>query len=280
MQISEHVHGLKIPFTVPVGPGAAIDRFVYVYLVVGDRITVIDSGVAGGEPAILAYVESIGRSQEDIATLLLTHSHPDHVGGALPLIDACGCPVWAHAAEADWIEDTEKQFHERPVPGFASLVAGPVNVSRTLNDGETVNLGDGVRARVLHTPGHSRGSISLLVEPDNALITGDAIPQAGAMPIYEDVEASVASLTKLLAVEDVSVLLSAWDAPRFGDQAKKSIHEGLGYIEAIDRAVKECLPNAGNGDPMALCKAVVEKLGLPPFAVNPLAARSFLAHVG
>ncbi|MBX7256520.1 MAG: MBL fold metallo-hydrolase [Candidatus Hydrogenedentes bacterium] len=279
MQISEHIHGLKIPFSIPVGEGAAIERSVYVYLVVGETITVVDSGVAGSEEAILAYVKSLGRSRRDVSTLLLTHSHPDHVGGALPLVEACGCEVWAHAGEADWIEDTDKQYRERPVPGFKGLVAGPVKVSRALADGETLDLGAGIGAHVLHTPGHSRGSISLFIEPDNALISGDAIPQAGAMPIYEDVSGSIASLQKLLAVESASMLLSAWDAPRFGGDVTKSIQEGLGYIEAIDRAVQECLTHVNGDDPMGLCKAVVAVLGLPAFSVNPLVARSVLAHI-
>ena len=278
MKITDHIHCLKIPFAISVAPGQTVERFVYVYLIVADTITVIDSGVAGCESTIVAYAESLGWKREEIATLLLTHSHPDHVGGALPLVRACDCAVWAHASEVDWIEDTDKQFRERPVPGFASLVAGPVNVSRTLSGGETLVFGAGISARVLHTPGHSRGSISLLVAPDRALITGDAIPQPGAMPIYEDVDASVASLQELMATEGVSVLLSAWDAPRFGDDARAAIHAGLEYIESIDRAVRECLPHVDTNDPMALCKAAVAKLGLPSFAANPLVARSFMAH--
>ncbi len=279
MQITGHIHCLKIPFAIPVAPGQTVERFVYVYLVVSDTITVIDSGVAGCESTIFAYVESLGRKREEIAALLLTHSHPDHVGGALPLVRACDCAVWAHASEVDWIEDTGKQFRERPVPGFASLVAGSVKVSRTLSGGETVDFGAGIRARVLHTPGHSRGSISLPVEPGRALITGDAIPQPGAMPIYEDVDASIASLHELLAEDDVSVLLSAWDAPRFGDDARNAIQAGIDYIETIDGAVQECLPHVDANDPMALCRAVVAKLGLPPFAANPLVARTIMAHV-
>lgn len=279
MQITDHIHCLRIPFRIPVGPGTTVERFVYVYLIVTDRISVIDSGVAGSEEAILAYVESLGRRRDEIATLLLTHSHPDHVGGALPLVSACSCEVWAHAAELDWIEDTAKQFRERPVPGFSDLVAGPVRITRIINDGEALDLGAGVRARVLHTPGHSRGSIALYVEPDGALIAGDALQQSGAMPIYEDMDASIASLQKLLAVENALVLLSAWGAPCFGDDARRSIQEGLDYIDAIDRAVKACSPSVNEGDPMALCKAVVEKLGLPAFAANPLVARTFAAHV-
>jgi len=52
MQVTRHIHALKIPFKIPVSPEKLIDRFVYAYLVFGDRITLIDSGVSGAESII------------------------------------------------------------------------------------------------------------------------------------------------------------------------------------------------------------------------------------
>ena len=82
MQITEHIHALKIPFKVPVSQKVSLDRFAYVYLVFGDKIHLIDSGVAGAAKAILAYIKEHGKEPEDIASLILTHSHPDHIGAA------------------------------------------------------------------------------------------------------------------------------------------------------------------------------------------------------
>jgi len=47
MQITPAIHALRLPFKVPIAPGIALDRFVYSYLICGETITLIDTGVAG-----------------------------------------------------------------------------------------------------------------------------------------------------------------------------------------------------------------------------------------
>ncbi|HEY9827804.1 MAG TPA: MBL fold metallo-hydrolase, partial [Stenomitos sp.] len=102
MQITDHIHALKIPFTVPT-PAGPVERFVFVYLVFGEQTTLIDSGVAGSETLILSYLERLGRG-ERIDRLILTHSHPDHIGAARAIQAITGCRVVAGAAERAWIE--------------------------------------------------------------------------------------------------------------------------------------------------------------------------------
>ena len=119
MKLTEHIHALKIPFQIPLGPGKTLDRFVYVYLVQGAEICLIDSGVKGSEEIIFNYLKDIGRKPEEISLLLLTHAHPDHIGSARTIKQATGCTVAAHPDAQAWIEDTELQFRERPVPGCA-----------------------------------------------------------------------------------------------------------------------------------------------------------------
>lgn len=279
MQITTHVHALKLPFTIPLAPGKSLERYVYVYLIIGDRIVLIDSGVAGCEATICSYLERLGRRPSDIAALVLTHAHPDHMGAARPVVEACQCEVLVHALERDWAEDPAKQKRERPVPGFDHLVAGPVAVDRVLTDGDGLDFGNEIRLRVIHTPGHSRGSISLLSERDGVLFSGDAIPQRGELPIYDDVPASVNSLVKLLQVPGVETLLSAWDDPRWHADAEQAMRNGLDYLRVIHRAVCEAAQQGDTQDPMALCNTVMDSLGLPRAAANPLVARSFLAHL-
>jgi glyoxylase-like metal-dependent hydrolase (beta-lactamase superfamily II) len=279
MQITEHIHALKLPFQIPAGPGITIERFVNVYLVYSDSgIHLIDSGVAGCENNIYAYIRSTGHTPEEIATLILTHSHPDHIGAARAVKDAAGCAVWAHPAERDWIEDTEKQVRERPVPGFTALVGGPVAVDRLLEDGETLEL-SGVAVDVLHAPGHSRGSISLLVREDGALITGDAIPVPGDIPIYEDVAATVRTVRRLRETPGMEVLLSSWDIPRRGGDADLFMGESLSWLERIHRAVSDTAEGGTVADSPEFVRGVLAKLGLPVQAANPLVARTFAAHL-
>jgi len=278
MQCTPHIHALKIPFKVPVNPGQTIDRFVYCFLIYGESVCVVDSGVAGTEKAIFDYLARSGRSPKEIDILVLTHSHPDHIGSAAAIKEATGCTVLAHKAEAGWIEDISLQERERPVPGFSALVWEPVSVDHPIEDGNVIKLGNGLEVIVLHTPGHSRGSISLYVPADKALICGDAVPLVGGMPIYEDPKASADSVRRLRGISGIEVLLSSWDDPRYGAEAYRMMDEGSLYLSRIDEAVKAAAAE-GVMEPVAICRRVVAELGLPPFAVNALVARSLMASL-
>ncbi len=277
MRVTEHVHALKITFSLDLGAGASVERSVYVYLIYGRRIYLIDTGVATSADAVFSYIRKTGRKPEEIALSVLTHSHPDHIGGAAEIQKATGCSIAAHGAEKPWIEDVELQCRERPVPGFHAVVAGPVKVSRALEDGDVLRLEDGLRLEVFHTPGHSKGSVSLLLREDMALFSGDAIPVTGDAPIYDDAIESVRSVKKLQGITGLRWLLSAWDDPRRGDDIYRSMDESLRYLQRVHEAV---LGASGTVvDPMALCRHVLRGLGLPEKAANPLAVRSVEANL-
>ena len=165
-----------MPFQITGPDGRRIDRFVYAYLIYGDEICLIDSGVAHCQRIIIDYLQATGRSPRDITRLILTHSHPDHIGSAAAIKGMTGCTVYAHALERAWIEDINLQAKERPVPGFFALVGGSVTVDKTLQEGDVLHLEGDLTLQVLHTPGHSPGSISLLLVEDGALMTSDAVP--------------------------------------------------------------------------------------------------------
>ncbi len=202
--------------------------------------------------------------------------------------DQSDCRVYAHSAEKEWIEDVRIQYEARPVPGFDALVGGSVDVDTILEDGDLIELEDSVRFRVFHTDGHSSGSVSLFEPASGALFCGDAIPQPGNMPIYEDVDASVLSIRKLMDVGKVKILFSSWDAPKEGAAIGKAFEDGLGYLQTIHEAVVEPARELRGPDPanpaipiapMELCAKTVNKLGLPPFAANLIVDRSIMAHV-
>ena len=283
MQIAEGIHSIEIPFKIPVGPGETVGRTVYVFLVLGERLTLIDSGVSGSETRILDYVRTIGRDPKEISALILSHSHPDHIGAARAIREATGCTVMAHEGEKDWIEDTAKQSRERPVPGFGSLVQGPVEVDRFLEDGDALSFGKGVAARVIHTPGHSRGSISLLFGSEGeAIFSGDAVLLPGDLPMYEDISDSVGSLRKLAKLGNIELMFSSWETAIQGhERIKRRMEESVCYLQRIHETVLEVDGEMGKQNLMELCRQVAEKLNLPPFAANPIAARAFassLAH--
>lgn len=201
MEVPPCLQPLKVPFEIPVGPDRRMPRFAYCFLLYGpESIWLVDTGVAGAERLVLEAIRQAGRQSEELDLTVLTHSHPDHIGAARAIHEATGCQVAAHAAERAWIEDTELQEQERPVPGFPLLVGGPVEVDRLLAEGDRLTLGPDLDLQVLHTPGHSRGSLSLWLAGNRTLISADAIPVPDDLPIYEDAAECVRSINRLQAL--------------------------------------------------------------------------------
>jgi len=98
--------------------------------------------------------------------VLLTHGHVDHVAAACALQREWRVPVLAHAA--DW------HFVAQPHPYFAQLVGGmePCTPDEALQDGQEIRAGE-IVLRVMHTPGHSEGSVCLFW--GDAVFTGDTL---------------------------------------------------------------------------------------------------------
>ena len=99
MQIVFSVQALRHSFPIPVAPGIAIDRFVNSYIVFGETITLVDTGVAGSEDRIFDEIRAAGRDPAEIVLIVLTHSHPDHIGAARAIREKTRCSVAAHPAE-------------------------------------------------------------------------------------------------------------------------------------------------------------------------------------
>lgn len=113
---------------------------------------VIDPGY---EPdTILDEAKKLGK---EIAAVFLTHGHFDHVGGVRELAAETGCPVYLNEAELS-------------MP--PQMTAGPLYYTNTYDEGDFVEAA-GLSFKVLHTPGHTPGSICLLCE--NAMFSGDTL---------------------------------------------------------------------------------------------------------
>ncbi len=279
MKITETVHALKHPFRLALGEGQYADRSVYSYLLTGDTICLIDTGVSSTRLLLQAYLKEIGRSPGEISLVLLTHAHPDHIGGCLAIRKVSSASFCAHPADKPWIENVERQYRERPIPNFFELVGGSVPVNRELREGDTVSWDKGKTIRILETPGHSPGSISFLYEEKGILFTGDAVPAMGTLPIYVDPRISIESIQKLEKVTGVKYLLSSWHEPLPGNQARATMQEGIRYIEKIDGIVthlnRTMLPET-SGEELAL--RAMERLGIKANRVLPMVRTTFESH--
>ena len=100
----------------------------------------------------------------------------------------------------------------------------------------------------------------------------------GELPIYENFDDTISSIKKLQQIKDVKVLLSSWDEPVFDSEIQKKMEKSIDYLITIHKAIRD-VENAESCSPMDLCKTVVEKLGLPAAAINPLVAKSFQSNI-
>lgn len=166
--------------TLQVVPGVhAIDAVgAKVLLFEEERLTLVDAGGPGSAGRVLGYVVALGRQPTDVERIILTHAHVDHIGSLAELVAATGAEVWGHESEADWVAGAV----EPPRLVTNSLVdtvlrpvvrTRPVPVARRLRDGDCLPLMGG--ARVVHVPGHTRGSIALHLPRHRALVVGDAL---------------------------------------------------------------------------------------------------------
>ena len=154
--------------------------FVSAYILYrAGEAAVIDTGVSGSEGAIQAGLDEIGLGWDSVGHVIVTHKHPDHQGS----LEA----VLALAADAPW---------------YAG--AGDMAAITASSSGRTVGDGDNVfDLKIIETPGHTPGHLSVLDPAGAVLVTGDALNGAdggiiGANPQFsEDMELANASIGKL-----------------------------------------------------------------------------------
>lgn len=117
----------------------------------------IDTGTEAGAETVLANVARLGFDPQDIAVLLSSHEHFDHVGGAALIQQRTGAKLYASALAAA-VLTSGRASEDDPQAGMHDPMA-PARVSRTLAPGETVEVGP-LRLTMIATPGHTPGAVS------------------------------------------------------------------------------------------------------------------------
>ena len=131
---------------------------------VGGSLVVIDPAGDGDDSERL--IEAI--DEREVAAVVLTHAHFDHLGSAAAVLDATGAPLLVHSADAGRLTSAAPEGTGGALFGF-DQVAPPAD--RVLEDGDRVVAGN-LNLKVILTPGHTRGSISLLAEDISSTVPG------------------------------------------------------------------------------------------------------------
>jgi glyoxylase-like metal-dependent hydrolase (beta-lactamase superfamily II) len=222
-------------------------RGVNVFLIeAGDDLVLIDAGLRGSPPRITEAIYSLGRLPQDVTAIIVTHAHPDHVGGLAEMKRRTSAQVWMHPADAELVARGAygRPFGAGPsragnalrramnlMPGSKGL---PVPTDHEIADGDELPF-DGLRA--LHTPGHTAGHVALLLPRDGGvLFVGDAATNrlhVGLAPLSEDLEGSRRSLERLAALDfEIACFSHGRPLRRGAGQAFRELVAGLSTTTA------------------------------------------------
>jgi len=275
MKITNSIHRIKIVFNITPN----IERSVYMYIIEGKKLYLIDTGVDGTEKIIADYINTIGRKTQDIEAVLLTHSHPDHIGGVCEIKNMSNCEVYACHAESEWISNINKQYEDRPIPNFYKLLNKSVKIDKYLKDGDLLELEENITIKVINTKGHSEESLSFYYIQEKALFTGDAIPIIGDIPIYISAKQSIETLEKLINIKNIDHYLSAWDEEKDHISGLKAINDAIDHLKNIDTSVKNIILKYPNKNREEIFNIVCKELGMEQFSINPLFKKSIFSNI-
>jgi glyoxylase-like metal-dependent hydrolase (beta-lactamase superfamily II) len=165
-----------------------------VVLLLDEDITIVDTGFPGNGPKIVDYIKNIGRQAEEVKRILITHFHFDHSGSALELHELTGASIIAHKDEvigkAGETLLLRKGEESEPPPLWYKLALKatglgskrsnrPVRKLHNTPVHETVSHGDIIPSlggiNIIHSPGHTPGSISPFALGPKILFLGDSV---------------------------------------------------------------------------------------------------------
>jgi glyoxylase-like metal-dependent hydrolase (beta-lactamase superfamily II) len=276
------------------------ERLLALYLLTGEaHMLLIDTGLDDTpRDAVLPYLQTIGRPPAAIDRVVITHADFDHMGGNAALRETAPAAVFlCHELDRPWIESTDvlieanySQFRAdhgidetADSKAFIRANARSVPVDIGVQGGETLQLGPAWRVELLHTPGHTRGHLSIYDPRSRAAIITDTalwhglVTKAGAPafpPTYRHVDSYLASIQRLQGLPIETMLTSHYPVLS-GPAATAFLAESRAYVERVEAALRDELRRAQGARTMRqLIEALGPRLGEWPdatYLVYPLA---------
>ena len=142
-----------------------------------DGLTERPSGLSSCSPPVTAvtrrFLVELDAQQLKLAYIVNTHGHWDHIADNMTLVKATGAPLCAHSWDATRLANPTLATEDEP-----ALPVPPSKADRGLQDGTSLELGE-LEFQVIHTPGHTPGSICLYESTAGVVFTGDTLYRTG-----------------------------------------------------------------------------------------------------
>lgn len=266
MEVAPGIHRIETPF----GP-----RTNAVYLLAGTRAAMLVDTTTDevAREHVVPYLEQASVTPDRLRYVVNTHSDYDHTAGNGAIrAFAPGATFVCHELDRPMIEDIEVMISERygefshdhghdeddDTKAAIRAATATTTVDVGVQGGEVFDLGDGWRVTVLHTPGHSWGSISVHDPRSNAVIVGDAVlwnavlttdGQPAFPPTYRYVDTYLATIHGLQAMAPDLLLTSHYPVQR-GPAVAEFLAESRAFAERTEAVLRTEL--AASAEPRTL----------------------------
>jgi glyoxylase-like metal-dependent hydrolase (beta-lactamase superfamily II) len=233
---------------------AGYDGITAGYLIRGSRPCLVETGTAPSAPVVRAALDALGVGPADLATIVVTHIHLDHAGGAGDMARQYpGAEIVVHERGARHLADPSRLMASaRRVYGdaldslFGELAPTPADRIRAVDEVGHVDLGDGRRLDSHYSPGHAQHHVGLLDSVSGDLYVGDAagvyLPETDDVrpatpPPDFDLEQALGSLRKFGTLRPTRLLFSHYGPVNAVDETlRRSAEEILVWVDETRRA--------------------------------------------
>ncbi|KAA2281546.1 MAG: MBL fold metallo-hydrolase [Candidatus Nitrosocosmicus sp.] len=228
--------------------------FPYLFVEDKDNLTLIDPGFLSQLPMLEKYLQDVGYEIKNVKQIILTHVHVDHAQAANEIKRRSGARIYSHWIEARYLahnppymgppstQETIKKLENLGISveslskEYGTLEVEPISVDEQVSDGDMIGS-----LKVIHTPGHTPGHISLYYEKDKLLLGADSIYKKvfGAEGLYisapqvsMDPTTAIVSVQRLSRINFDKLLMAHQDSPLLE-----------GAREAVEKLVAEYIQN-------------------------------------